>query len=316
MVADLEGKIVHNLTTAMGKEPVTADGHDWLKAAILVVRDRAAERWVQSLRETRHAKGKRVYYLSLEFLIGRLLRDALANLGLLDEMRQALANLGVDIDIVAELEPDAALGNGGLGRLAACFMESMASLGIPAYGYGIRYRHGLFRQKIVNGEQVEEPEDWLAHGNPWEFERRERQYEVGFGGSVDAKRTWSPAEKVRALAYDTPVCGWRGRRVNTLRLWASRAVEPFSLDTVQQRRSMSGPRAKRRAQTASRGCSIRPTTIRPAGSCVCASSIFLPPRRCRICSPVIGASSAMSEALPIRRRSTSTTRIRPSRFPS
>jgi starch phosphorylase len=123
--------------------------------------------------------GKRVYYLSLEFLIGRLMRDAVSNMGLMQEIRDALSSLGVDIDVIAVLEPDAALGNGGLGRLAACFMESMATVDIPAYGYGIRYVHGLFRQQMADGWQVELPESWLAHGNPWEFERRESSYEIG-----------------------------------------------------------------------------------------------------------------------------------------
>jgi starch phosphorylase len=225
---DLRAEIVQTLAFALGKEPANATGRDWLTAAILTARDRAAARWLTSQGDARRAGAKRVYYLSLEFLIGRLLRDALSNLGLLEPMRDALHDLGQDFDVIAALEPDAALGNGGLGRLAACFMESMASLNIPAVGYGIRYRHGLFRQRIVDGEQVEEPEDWLAHGNPWEFERPERQYRVGFGGS--AEKGWQPSERVVAVAYDTPICGWRGRRVNTLRLWSSIADVPFSLE--------------------------------------------------------------------------------------
>ena len=226
---DLSAEIAHKLAVAVGKEPPAADDHDWLMAAILTVRDRVAERWVESTSEARRAGKKRVYYLSLEFLIGRLLRDALSNLGYMERMKEALEGLGVDLGVLAALEPDAALGNGGLGRLAACFMESMASLDIPAMGYGIRYRHGLFRQKIVGGEQLEEPEDWLAHGNPWEFERPQRRYVVGFGGSVDGAHKWTPAEKLLAVACDTPVCGWRGRRVNTLRLWTARAERPFDL---------------------------------------------------------------------------------------
>src|SRR5690606_5820656 len=128
--------------------------------------------------------GKRVYYLSLEFLIGRLLRDALNNMDLTGEMGRALKAHGLDLSVLEELEPDAALGNGGLGRLAACFMESLASLDIPAYGYGIRYVNGMFRQRIDDGWQVELPETWLSHGNPWEFDRRESAYRIGFGGEV------------------------------------------------------------------------------------------------------------------------------------
>ncbi|TIU48635.1 MAG: glycogen phosphorylase, partial [Mesorhizobium sp.] len=132
-------------------------------------------------------------------------------------------------------EPDAALGNGGLGRLAACFMESMATVGIPAHGYGIRYANGMFRQEIHDGWQVELPETWLDHGNPWEFERRERSFEVGFGGSVESitskdgrleRHVWKPTEHVLAVAYDTPVAGWRANRVNTLRLWSGMPIDP------------------------------------------------------------------------------------------
>ncbi len=235
---ELGTAIVQKLAFSVGKDPASARGHDWLKAAILVVRDRVIERWLASVRETYQVKGKRVYYLSMEFLIGRLLRDAASNLGLFENLQTALENLGVEADLVEALEPDAALGNGGLGRLAACFMESMASLGIPAFGYGIRYRHGLFRQKIIDGVQIELPEDWLVNGNPWEFERREREYEIGFGGSVEATTAakgeityrWKPSEKILAVAYDTPICGWKAKRVNTLRLWDARAVDPIKLD--------------------------------------------------------------------------------------
>ncbi len=167
------------------------------------------------------------------------MRDAVSNLELHEQMRQALAKLGVDIDMLAELEPDAALGNGGLGRLAACFMEAMASVDIPAYGYGIRYEHGLFRQEISDGWQVELPETWLAHGNPWEFERREASYEIGFGGVVEPAGSdkqgrpilkWKPAERVIATAFDTPIVGWRAKRVNTLRLWSAKPIDPILLD--------------------------------------------------------------------------------------
>ncbi len=235
---DLAQEIVRKLAYAVSKHPAAARGHDWLQATVLAVRDRVIDRWLASIRETYEAQGKRVYYLSLEFLIGRLLRDAMSNLGLVGNIRKALESLGVEMDIIAELEPDAALGNGGLGRLAACFMESMATVGIPAYGYGIRYRYGLFRQKIIDGVQVELPEDWLTHGNPWEFERRERDYEIGFGGTVESetasngksKHRWKAGEKFLAIAYDTPICGWRGRRVNTLRLWSAQPIDPIKLD--------------------------------------------------------------------------------------
>ncbi len=233
-------EILEKLTYALGKDPIVAKTHDWLAATILALRDRIIDRWMESTRAAYKAEAKRVYYLSLEFLIGRLLRDALGNLELTAPFQSALDKLGVDLNLIEALEPDAALGNGGLGRLAACFMESMASLGIPAYGYGIRYNHGLFRQEIVEGWQREFPENWLENGNPWEFPRREAAYEVGFGGTVTLEATaygtphnhWRPAEKILAIAYDTPMVGWRGTRVNTLRLWTARAVDPLRLEAI------------------------------------------------------------------------------------
>jgi starch phosphorylase len=182
----LAAEILSCLTYRIGKDPTVSTQYDWLSATIKVVRDRLIEKWIASTKKAYEEQSKRVYYLSLEFLIGRLMRDAISNLRLMDEVKNALSSLGVDFDIIAALEPDAALGNGGLGRLAACFMESMATVDIPAHGYGIRYANGMFRQEISDGWQVELPETWLDHGNPWEFERRERSIEIGFGGMVEA----------------------------------------------------------------------------------------------------------------------------------
>ena len=230
----LADAIVDTLVHRIGKDAANARPHDWLAATILTVRNDIIERWMASTREAHAAGAKRVYYLSLEFLIGRLLRDALSNLGVMAQVAGALLSLGVDLAELEEMEPDAALGNGGLGRLAACFMESLASLDLPAYGYGIRYVNGMFRQRIDDGWQVELPETWLSHGNPWEFERRESAYFVGFGGEVVGTETgavhWKPAEAVEAIAVDTPVVGWRGKRVNTLRLWTAQAIDPIRLD--------------------------------------------------------------------------------------
>ena len=229
----LDARILDVLRHRVGKDERAAKPHDWFTATVLAVRDDVIDRWMESTRRTYEASGKRVYYLSLEFLIGRLLRDAMSNLGMTCEMELALKSHGLDLAALEELEPDAALGNGGLGRLAACFMESLASLDIPAYGYGIRYVNGMFRQRIDDGWQVELPETWLAHGNPWEFERRESCYRVGYGGEVVASGEsveWHPAEVVEATAVDTPVVGWRGKRVNTLRLWTASALDPIRLD--------------------------------------------------------------------------------------
>ncbi|WP_136617619.1 MULTISPECIES: glycogen/starch/alpha-glucan phosphorylase [Mesorhizobium] len=235
----LAREVLMALKYRVGKGTSVATQHDWLTASIKVVRDRIVDHWMQATQEAYAQQEKRVYYLSLEFLIGRLMRDAFSNLGLMDNMREALSSLGVDLDLIAALEPDAALGNGGLGRLAACFMESMATVDIPAHGYGIRYANGMFRQEIHDGWQVELPETWLDHGNSWEFERRERSFEVGFGGSVESitskdgrleRHVWKPTEHVLAVAYDTPVVGWRANRVNTLRLWSGMPVDPILLD--------------------------------------------------------------------------------------
>ena len=230
----LAASIVDTLLHRIGKDEHAARPLDWLNATILTVRDDVVERWIASTRETHRQGAKRVYYLSLEFLIGRLLRDTIANLGREGEVATALGELGVDLAEMEELEPDAALGNGGLGRLAACFMESLASLDLPAFGYGIRYVNGMFRQRIQDGRQTEWPETWLANGNPWEFERRESAYRIGFGGGVSAgdggQVRWEPAELIDASAVDTPMVGWRAARINTLRLWTARALDPLRLD--------------------------------------------------------------------------------------
>ena len=232
-VSEIEAKIIDILRHRVGKDERAAKPHDWFTAAVLALRDAVVDRWMESTRETYAESGKRVYYLSLEFLIGRLLRDALSNMGMTRQLELALREHGHELADLEELEPDAALGNGGLGRLAACFMESLASLGIPAYGYGIRYVNGMFRQRIDDGWQVELPETWLSHGNPWEFDRRESAYRIGFGGEVVDNGdtvTWIPAEQVEASAVDTPIVGWRGKRVNTLRLWNANALDPIRLD--------------------------------------------------------------------------------------
>src|ERR1700710_1488678 len=180
----IASEILERLTYSIGKDPIVARPYDWLNATILAVRDRIIDQWMESSRETWRTSHKRVYYLSLEFLIGRLLRDAMSNIGVIESVREALQSLDVDLSDLIDLEPDAALGNGGLGRLAACFLESMSTVGIPGFGYGIRYEYGMFRQTIVDGQQVETPDYWLRAGNPWEFPRPEVNYVIHFGGST------------------------------------------------------------------------------------------------------------------------------------
>jgi starch phosphorylase len=229
----LRGEILRHLTYTMGKDPAHASIYDWRMALSFALRDRVVAPWFAATRRTWDQGRKRVYYLSMEFLIGRLLEDAAINLGLREAATEALAELGMDFCTLVADEPDAALGNGGLGRLAACYMESMASLGCPGYGYGIRYEHGLFQQRFEGGQQVESPEDWLTQRNAWEFERPEAAYQVGFKGEVTqvaGRAVWQPAETVKAEAHDTPVIGWGGNWANTLRLWAAKPTTLFDLD--------------------------------------------------------------------------------------
>lgn len=240
----LREAILAKLAYAVGKDPARATRHDWFLAVALTVRDRLVDGWMATTRGVYEADRKRVYYLSLEFLIGRLLGDALVNLGLAGPVRAALADLGVDAAAVLKVEPDAALGNGGLGRLAACLMDSMATLGVAGFGYGIRYEHGLFKQGLDDGWQVERPEDWLAFGNPWEFERPDSVYPVRLYGEVreegprdaDGRRAlaWEGGQRVLAVAYDTPVVGWGGRRVNTLRLWSAQSGNLIDLEAFNR----------------------------------------------------------------------------------
>jgi starch phosphorylase len=254
-LAEIKSAILAKLRLALGKDAGMATRHDWYMAAALALRDRIVHRWLMADKRSYDAGRKRVYYLSLEFLIGRLFTDALNNMGLLKVFETALGDIGVGLDTLQQMEPDAALGNGGLGRLAACFMDSMASLGIPAMGYGIRYDFGLFRQIIDHGWQQEYPDVWLSLGNPWEFQRPEVVYHVHFGGSVEHvdvkgrdRAIWHPGETVQAVAYDTPIVGWRGQHVNALRLWSARSPDPLKLDVFNSGDYLSASAEEARAE--------------------------------------------------------------------
>ena len=270
-VAAMRDSIEQKLYYQVGKNRIAANNRDWYVSTALAVRDRVVDGWHRSTDTTYASGAKRVYYLSLEFLIGRQLRDNLSNLGLYDTVRVALEELGVDFDAIRAMEPDAALGNGGLGRLAACYLESMSSLKIPAIGYGIRYDHGLFRQIVKNGFQQEYPEDWLELGNPWQFERPEISYVIGFGGAVEmvadndsmVEHVWHPAERVSAIAYDIPIVGWRGRHVNALRLWSARAVDPIRLDAFNLGDHVGAISERARVEAISRV--LYPSDETPAG---------------------------------------------------
>src|SRR5215469_330480 len=270
-VEEFKATVLAKLTLAVGKDAASATDRDWFVATALALRDRIIHRWLAADRIS-DAKGrKRVCYMSLEFLIGRLLNDVVGNLRCNEVVKIALGDLGVDLDRVRCAEPDAALGNGGLGRLAACFVESMASLGVPAYGYGIRYDHGLFQQGIKDGWQQEHPEQWLSFGNPWEFERPEVIYDIQFGGWVERvaltkgrqQTVWHSEETIKAVAYDTPIVGWRGRHVNPLRLWSARAVDPLHLDVFNEGDHLGALSPQARAEALSK--ILYPSDDTPSG---------------------------------------------------
>lgn len=223
------------LVYSVGKDAKTATRRDWFTSGALSVRDRVVDRWMDTTRGVYAADAKRIYYFSMEFLIGRLLSNNLDNLGLTEVCREAVDRLGLRLEEVLDAEPDPALGNGGLGRLAACFLDSMATQHLPAYGYGIRYEYGLFEQRFDHGWQVEFPDNWLRFGNPWEFARPEVLYPIHFYGHVETyvdgagveRRRWAGTETVHAMAFDTPVVGYGGETINTLRLWSARAMSDF-----------------------------------------------------------------------------------------
>ncbi len=237
-VAAFKHAILQNLQTRLAKDRFNATKYDLFLSTAYAVMDPMIQRWIDTQQCYHRDNPKRVYYLSMEYLLGRTLEDSLINLGLYDRCKQALAELGLELTDLVERESDAGLGNGGLGRLAACFLDSMATLGIPAHGYGLHYDFGLFHQRIIEDRQVETPDNWLALPNPWEVMRPDIVYTVRFGGCVNhrpdhdgrLRSYWEGAEEVHAVACDIPVPGYSTETVNTLRLWAARATEDFNFD--------------------------------------------------------------------------------------
>jgi len=233
----MKASFQNHLRYSLVKDEYSATRRDCFESMVRAVRDRLVDRWTETQQTYYRRDAKRVYYLSLEFLMGRALRNALLNLDLETSTSRALAEMGTDLSQLEDIEFDAALGNGGLGRLAACFLDSMATLELPAYGYGIRYEFGIFFQRIRDGYQVETPDNWLRYGNPWEIERPEYLYPVKFYGRVNRyhdrdgtlRCEWVDAEEVMAMAYDTPVPGFRNNTVNNLRLWAAKSTREFDL---------------------------------------------------------------------------------------
>ncbi|MFC1688139.1 glycogen/starch/alpha-glucan phosphorylase [Pseudomonadota bacterium] len=254
---DLKRSILKRLVYSVGKDTDYAVPHDWLVAVTLAVRQRLMDRWMATTKRVYDTDVKRVYYLSMEFLIGRLLGDTMLNLGMVDLCREALADLNIDLDEILNEEPDAALGNGGLGRLAACFMDSMSTLGIAAYGYGIRYEHGLFRQHIAKGWQIEEAEEWLIQGgNPWELNRSEARYLIPFGGTARANakngQCWIPTEQIVAIGNDMAIAGWKAQHINTLRLWSAKPAQIFDLSQFNEGNYIEAAQHEVLAETLSR----------------------------------------------------------------
>ena len=212
------------------------------QAVAYSIKDDIIDNWIETHKEYAKQDKKMVYYMSMEFLMGRALGNNMINLTCYDGVREALEEMGLDLNVIEDQEPDAALGNGGLGRLAACFLDSLATLGYPAYGCGIRYRYGMFKQAIEDGYQVEKPDDWLKNGNPFEIKRDEYAVEVKFGGYVDVETGANGKQKfvqknyqsVRAVPYDMPIVGYGNHIVNTLRIWDAEAINNFNLDSFDK----------------------------------------------------------------------------------
>ena len=251
---------LEHLEYTLGKDKYSATKYDSYNALAYAVRDHLVERWLDTQQAYYNSDNKRVYYISMEFLMGRTLGNSLINLGVLQEFRDALTSLGYDFDEIISEEQDAGLGNGGLGRLAACFLDSMATMSIPAYGYGIRYEYGIFRQSIVDGAQLEIPDNWLRYRNPWELDRQEHLHTVKFYGRVittinDAGklvREWVDTEDVMAMAYDTPIPGYKTHSVNTMRLWSAKSSREFDLKFFNEGNYIRAVEKKMQSETISK----------------------------------------------------------------
>ncbi|MDB4948306.1 MAG: glycogen/starch/alpha-glucan phosphorylase [Gemmatimonadetes bacterium] len=257
----LKRAIADHVTYTLARDRSSATARDVYMSTAWTLRDRLAERWAATQSNYERGDVKRVYYLSLEFLMGRTLGNAALNLGLEGATAEALEELGYRLEEVEEREPDAGLGNGGLGRLAACYLDSMATLELPGYGYGIRYEHGIFRQRIdERGRQVEKPDYWLQDENPWEIARPDRTYTVKFYGRPEgtpdeAGRVhyrWADTHDVLAMAYDTPIPGYCNHTVNTLRLWAAKATQEFDLEGFIRGNYIAAVEAKANTETISK----------------------------------------------------------------
>lgn len=254
-VEGIRSSIAHHLIYSLGKDLRSASQRDWMFAVFRTVRDRIMNPWRETLKRAQDQDSKRVYYLSMEFLTGRALVNAMLATDVYDAVKLACAQLGADFDALIEVEPDAALGNGGLGRLAACFLDSIATVGLPGIGYGIRYDYGMFSQRIVDGRQIEEPDYWLVNGNPWEFMRPELSYTVHYGGRLVTDGdmvNWVDTDQVIATAYDNGIPGYGMSSVTTMRLWSARASEGINLEAFNRGDYMRAVEAKNNSENVSR----------------------------------------------------------------
>ena len=272
--AALRRAFLDHLSYSLGKSAATSTDLDRFVALALTVRDRLTYRWAQTQETYSKNDAKRIYYLSAEFLLGRALANNLHALDLYEKARTLLKGVGLDLADLLEDEPEPGLGNGGLGRLAACFLDSMATLGYAGYGYGIRYEFGIFEQEIKNGWQVERPDEWLKFGNPWEYVRPEYAVNVSFGGRVEAvtnaegdlSARWVDTHQVLGVPFDTPIAGFRNDTVNTLRLWQARAGNEFDLQVFNDGDYVRAVEDKNSSEVISR-FSTRTTATRPAVIC-------------------------------------------------
>ena len=238
----IKESILDNLLYRQGKSVKIATGNDWYMAVAYTLKDRLIKNWVKTLEKLEDEKIKIVGYLSAEFLMGPHLGNALINLGIENQVREAVTELGLHFEEIIDQEEEPGLGNGGLGRLAACYLDSLSTVGVAAIGYGIRYEFGIFDQKITDGWQEEVTDKWLRLGNPWEIPRPELTYEVNYGGHTESysdqngkyRVRWIPDMKVEGVAYDTPVPGYKNGMVNLLRLWKSEAVESFDFSSFNK----------------------------------------------------------------------------------
>ncbi|MBZ0107567.1 MAG: glycogen/starch/alpha-glucan phosphorylase [Candidatus Scalindua rubra] len=259
-VASLKRSFARHLESTLVKDAYSATQLDLYKSLAYTVRDRLVKRWVATKQTYYDQDAKRVYYLSMEYLLGRVLSNNMINLNMFEECHRAMREFGLELEKLCEMECDAGLGNGGLGRLAACFLDSMATGELPAYGYGIRYEYGIFYQKIVNGYQVETPDNWLRDETPWEIARPEYLYPVKFGGRVQQyrdeynilKTDWLDTGNVMAMAYDMPISGYANNTVNNLRLWSVKSTREFDLDDFNKGNYVKAVDDKQRSETISK----------------------------------------------------------------